>query len=219
MKKHFVLLALSSATMLSAAQYGQQQSNYQYQQSQQDPNFKPTPRTIMDDEIAKNVHGVLAGNWMQKGYPNVSFDVNNGTVNLRGIVDTRDEKHKVEQAIKKIEGVKNVRSEITVGMPTQNPRHLAMNQTTTPSSATTTTTSTKDSGATDKDNLINSRIREKIQRWNPRGYETIVIATSNGAVTITGSIERVEDITKISNDAKSIEGVKSVSNQISIHKR
>lgn len=212
--KSLVILALCSTTLLSAGPSNQ--STYQYQQNQQDAHFKPTPRTIMDDEIAKNVHGILSGNWLSHGYPDVTFDVNNGTVNLRGVVDTRDEKNKVEQSVRKVEGVKNIRSDITVGLkPAQQPKHLAMNNSKN-QSATLSKTATKDSAATDKDSLINSRIRERIVRWNPRGYETLVIATSNGAVTVTGVVDRVEDINKITNDAKNVDGVKSVTNQISI---
>lgn len=221
--KAFVLVALSSVTMLSAAPSQQSQNTYQYQKSDQDPATKQTPRTIMDDEIAKNVHSAIAPTWLSNGYANVTFDVNNGTVNLRGFVDTKEEKTKLEQSIKKIEGVKTVNSEVTVGLP----KAVALNDTKAKNGGAATITPTsstsaanpKDSAANDKDRLINSKIREKVSKWSPKGYETIVIATSNGVVTISGNVERVEDIQKISNDAKSVDGVKSITNQISVKKR
>lgn len=209
----FVLLALSSATALSAAP--NEQKNFQYQHAS---SFKQTPRTIMDDEIAKNVHPIISGNWLSNGYPHVTFDVNNGTVNLRGIVDTKEEKEKIEHEVKKVEGVKAVNNQITIGMPAKS---VALNETNTRNGAATATidSAPKDSAANDKDRLINTQIREKISKWSPRGYETIVISTSNGAVTLRGSVEKVEDIQKISHDAKNVEGVKSVTNQIYVKKQ
>lgn len=217
--KILILAALSLTAMVSADQMNGR-STYQSRPSQQNSSFKQTPRTIMDDEIAKNVHGVIAGNWLSHGYPNVTFDVNNGTVNLRGVVDTQDEKNKVEQAVKKLEGVKAVRSEITVGIqPANKSKMLAINNNKQPAATTAysdETATTKDSAGTDKDHMINKKIRDKILRWNPKGYETLVFATQNGAVVVTGNIERVEDIQKISNDVKNTEGVKSVTNKVTI---
>lgn len=212
--KGFIFAALSSAAMISADYWNQGYqgtSTSQYQQSQADQNatYKQTPRTIMDDEIAKHVHDILAGNWLTGGYPNVSFDVNNGTVNLRGVVDAQDEKNRIEQAAKNIEGVKAVRSEITVGIPPINQKAKKNH-----SKKNGETTFSKDSAETERDRAINTRLRERIGRWNPRGYETIVITTTNGAVVITGMIDRVDDIQRISNEAKNVEGVRSVRNQV-----
>ncbi|HEV8053105.1 MAG TPA: BON domain-containing protein [Parachlamydiaceae bacterium] len=213
--KFFVFTALSAATMLSAAQMDQGRNTYQFQQNQQDPNFKQTPHTIMDDEIAKYIHDILASNWLSKGYPNVTFDVNNGVVTFRGVVDTQDEKVKIEQSAKKIEGVKGVRNDISVGLP-KSP--VAMNSTmknTSGSTVTkTTATTTGDSASTDKDRIINTKLRERFERMAPLGYETIVLATSNGVVTITGNLERVEDMQKISTEARHVDGVKSVTNKL-----
>lgn len=217
--KLFIFAALSSAAMLSADDWNRDLSE---NQNQQNAVYKETPRTIMDDEIAKDVHDVLAGNWLSSGYPNVSFDVNNGTVSLRGVVDTQDEKNKIEQSVKKIEGVKAVRSDITVGLKPahhQKSKMLSMNNNNYKrSNEAATATMSKDSAATDQDRVINAKIREKIRQWNPKGYETLVIATRNGAVVITGTIDRVEDFQRINNDVKNIDGVKSVTNQASSKK-
>jgi len=216
----FTATALSAGAMLSAAQADQSINNYQTQTQQQqeqykpDPNFKPTPHAIMDDEIAKNVHGILASSWISSGYPHVTFDVKNGTVTFRGVVDTREDKEKIEQAAKKLEGVIRVRNEISVGLPKS---QTAMNNTKkngTGSTATATSAASKDSASTDKDRIINMKLRERFEKMAPWGYETIVIATSNGVVTITGNLERVEDMQKISTEARHIEGVKSVTNKV-----
>jgi osmotically-inducible protein OsmY len=218
--KLLILATFSSVAMLSADQWdNQQMSAYQNQNS----SFKQTPRTIMDDEIAKSVRSVMAGNWLSAGYPNVTFDVNNGTVSLRGMVDTREDRAKIEQAVKKIEGVKGVRNDITVGMQPahdQKSKMLSMNSNNqNRANGALTGTMTKDSAATDSDRTINSKLREKISRLNPKGYETLVFTTTNGVVVITGNIERVEDIQKISNEARNVEGVKNVTNKVTASKR
>lgn len=222
MKKLLILTAtaLSAGAMLSAVSADQSTNTYQNQQQQQqqqykaDPNFKATPHTIMDDEIAKHVHGILASSWISSGYPNVTFDVKNGVVTFRGVVDKQEDKVKIEQAAKKIEGVNGVKNEISVGLP-KSP--VAMNNTKKNGSTATvnaTDSSSKDSAVTDKDRAINAKIREKLSHLNPKGYETIVIATSNGVVTISGNLERVEDMQRVSNEAKRVDGVKSVTNNV-----
>lgn len=227
--KIFVLAAISSVAMLSADQWNQTQWNQGTSSNQSQQNkrntFQQTPRTIMDDEIAQKIHPIMVGNWMTSGYPHVTFDVNNGTVNLRGIVDTREDKNKIEQAIKKIEGVKGVKNEITVGMPTgsQKSKMLGMNNNNTHNhrhaNGAAASTMTQDSAGTDQDRTINSRLRERLSRLNSKGYETLVISTSNGAVVITGNIDRVEDIQRISNEARNVQGVKSVTNQVTATKK
>jgi osmotically-inducible protein OsmY len=232
----FILAALSTVGTLSAGpgyqdqnlnqNSNQNQNTYYFQQDQQGSNFKQTSRTVVDDEIAHHVHKILSGNWMTHGYPDVTFDVNNGTVNLRGVVNTREEKMKVEQEVKKIDGVIKINSDISVGLkPAQANKPLAMNtsSTSTLNSSSTTATpataaSSRDTAATDKDRLINTKIREKLNKLAPKGYETIVLSTSNGIVIISGNLEKVEDIQKVSHEVKHVDGVKSVTNQISIRK-
>lgn len=222
MKKLLILTAtaLSAGAMLSAAQSNQSSNNYQNQQSQQqqsqykpDPNFKATPHAIMDDEIAKNVHSILASTWISNGYPNVTFDVKNGAVTFRGVVDAKEDKAKIEHSAKKIEGVVSVRNEISVGLPKSK---VALNTNTKKNGATAVATSaaSKDSAATESDRALNTKIRERLDKIAPLGYETIVIATSNGVVTVTGNLERVQDMQKLSTEIRHVDGVKSVTNKV-----
>lgn len=209
-----IITALCSTAMLSAAQMEQNKNN-----SQQNSSFQQTPRTVMDDEIAKNVHGVLQPTWISSGYPNVSFDVNNGTVNLRGVVETAKDKAKIEHEVKNLEGVRAVKNDITVGLNAPSKSFTAMNNSNSKTGVSiTASSSAKDTGTTDKDRQINSKIRDKLTKWSPKGYETIVIATSNGVVTITGNVEKVQDIQKVSNDVRTVEGVKGINNRISVKK-
>ena len=146
--------------------------------------------------------------------------MNNGTVNLRGVVDDQKDKEKIEHSVKNIEGVKAVNNDITVGMNQPSSKSFtALNTTNNKNStATATSTTSKDTGTTEKDRQMNTQIRNKLTKWSPKGYETIVIATSNGVVTVTGNIDKVQDIQKISNDIRSVEGVKGINNKISVKK-
>lgn len=72
------------------------------------------PRNVSDQDLNKKIQDTLSSGWFSKGFKNVSFDVNNGTVNLRGTVDSQENKQKIEDNIRKIDGVRQVNNQITV---------------------------------------------------------------------------------------------------------
>lgn len=77
----------------------------------------------------------------------------------------------------------------------------------------------QDNGMTESDRRINENIRENLKEWFSDGYEAIILNTNNGVVTILGFVESPEDLDKINNEAKNVEGVKSVNNKASIQQR
>lgn len=186
-----------------------------------DKNAPKAVKAVSDEEIAKEVHEAVSSNWLSSGYPDVTFDVNNGTVNLRGFVKTAEEKTKLESAIKKIDGVKQVNNEISVGeaKTANNGKKNAYFATSETKIQKTEKTYPQDTAATDADRQINSKLRSKLSGWFTTGYETIVLNTSNGVVTITGFVEKTDDIQKINKDAKNIEGVKTVNNNVNVKKK
>jgi len=132
MKKALILIALASTVALAADQYNPMTSgngrggNYQNQSSN---NYRNNSQTLYGDNqqmnsdsakassneaISKKVKDLLAGGWFSKGYSNVSFDVNNGVVNLRGSVDTRETKEKLGMAVRELNGVKRVNNQVMV---------------------------------------------------------------------------------------------------------
>ena len=139
MKKLFTLLALCSVTSLLAdypygSRSGNSQGNYSdrsgntdyYQQQGNSPvqsrNYADnygagnaaTQSSASDQELVKKIHSALSSGWLSKGYQNVSFDVDNGVVNLKGSVDTLESKNRIEGDMKKIDGVRQVNNQITV---------------------------------------------------------------------------------------------------------
>lgn len=185
-------------------------------------------KSIPDQDIAKKVHDVLSG-WFTTNYPNVTFDVNHGVVSLRGTVETVDDKRNIEEDVRKIEGVRQVDSQITVtgdkdsydNSKTKN----NYNNTNRATSAENERTRNQynenkfpqDFGATDTDRQLNTKIRNKISNnWFSKNYESVILRTTNGVVIISGPVDDFEDVQRITDTVKKVEGVKSINNQMSV---
>ena len=103
----------------SSPSYGQQQTNPSYGQQQTNQSYgdqqkSGSQKTVPDQEIYEEIQNELSPGWFSRGFPNVSFDVKNGNVNLRGTVDSTKNKNKIERGVKEIEGVRQVNNQITI---------------------------------------------------------------------------------------------------------
>ena len=184
-----------------------QQGNQSYDRIQQ----KNPSRTTSDQEIKKKIQDTLSSGWFSKGFQNVSADVNNGNVNLSGSVDTMENRNKIEESVRKIDGVKQVNNQISIVKEKADDAY----------SDTKLQDSEKkfplDVASNAQDRQINAKIRNRLSDgWFSKGYETIVIRTNNGVVIISGTVDKSEDIQKINDEVKAIDGVKSVINQIAV---
>lgn len=72
----------------------------------------------------------------------------------------------------------------------------------------------QDYAATESDRALNAKIRDKLSGWFTNDYEGLSIRTTNGVVTITGTVDKVDDIQKINDKLKDINGITSVNNQV-----
>lgn len=216
-----------------------------------------------DQEIAKKVHETVSSGWFSKGYKNVSFDVNNGVVTLRGSVENADDKTKVADSVKKIDGVKQVENQIIVSgemkpnrmmdqnsMMNQNPsmrqnqmmdQNQMMNQNPMGDQSNFDRSNemrndqsrtgygrsnemrneqsqfSQDYAATESDRQLNAKIRDKLSGgWFGPDYSLVVIKTSNGVVTLIGSVDKPDDAQKANDTIRKIDGVRSVNNQLNI---
>lgn len=161
-----------------------------------------------DDEISKNVQETIYG-WFSSGNKNVAFEVNDGVVTLTGIVNSPEEKSKIEDSVKKIKGVKQVNNKINVN----DTKKIAYYD---PQSGTSTTKnaekkSPKDYAALENDKRINSEIRQKL---DSNSLNSVVIITANGIVTLGGSVDNPEKVDDVISDIEKIEGVKKVNNKV-----
>lgn len=170
---------------------------------------------VSDQEISKKIHDEIAGGWLSKGYEKVTFEVNNGNVMLRGSVDTQDDKNKIEEKVKKIDGVKQINNQIIVAK--SGPGYMADNASKVKKYEEKFP---NDRASSENDRIINAKIRDKLNGgWFSSGYENIVLRTNNGVVTISGVVDNMNDIQKIGNEVLKIDGVKNVNNQLSAKKQ
>ena len=243
MKKLFTVIVLGSASVLAADQYsspscpgynqGQgyyqnQQDNQGYYQDQQRIDNRPmttqSGQNTSDQEIAQKVHDSISAGWFSKGYQDVSFDVRNGVVSLRGSVNAQDDRSKIEDSIRKINGVRQVNNQINVknGSTTSsaNTPYGTTNTQNISSDSTAGKNFPQDTAASNEDRQINNKIRERLSNgWFSKTYDTLVIRTNNGVVTITGTVERQDDVQNVGDQVKGIAGVRSVNNQLRVGSR
>lgn len=161
-----------------------------------------------DQELAKKVHNALSG-WFTTTYDNVTFDVDNGIVTLRGTIDTNEDKQKAEEAIRRIQGVRQVNNQIAVSAQ-QNSKDSKDS-----SNQKYQNKYPQDFGATEADRQLNYRIRDKLSGgWFTKGYDALIIKTDRGVVVITGVVDRNSDIQNINDKIKDIPGIRTVDNQV-----
>lgn len=189
--------------------YYQQNDNYQQNDSNSYWFHQENPGNISDQDLGKKIQDYLSAGWFSKGFKNVAFDVNNGIVNLRGSVDTLENRNKVEDGIKKIEGVRQVYNHMTIVQEkpgTYSAADLENSEKKYP----------QDAASTLHDRQINAKIRSNLSGWFSNGYENIAIRTANGVVVISGTVDNPQDIQKIKDHLKKIDGVKTIDSQLTV---
>jgi len=78
----------------------------------------------------------------------------------------------------------------------------------------------QDSAATLQDRQLNAKIREKLSGgWFSKGYDALILRTANGVVVISGNVDNNDDIQKIRDQIRNIEGVRSVNDQLNVKNR
>ncbi len=68
----------------------------------------------LDTELSKKVHDMVSNEWSSKGYKYLGVKVNNGVVNLTGLVQTENDRKRLEARIKNIIGVRALKSDIRI---------------------------------------------------------------------------------------------------------
>ncbi|MBA2369262.1 MAG: BON domain-containing protein [Candidatus Protochlamydia sp.] len=183
---------------------GQQKSGQQ--QSPQTNEQRNRGRQAASDQgIRQEIQDELSPGWFAEGYPNVTFDVNNGDVILRGTVDSLRNKNSIEKGVKKIVGVNKVDNQLKVSKESAN-----LNAYSESDLQDSERKYPRDSAQTPEDRQLNAKIRNELND----DYENLNLKTANGAVTISGTVDSGDDIQDITNEIKDITGVRSVDNQI-----
>ena len=73
------------------------------------------------------------------------------------------------------------------------------------------------SGSKVSDKEIQDKLQKKLgSGWFSKGYENVSFVVNNGNVLLRGTVETAEDSRKVEDTAKGIDGVTSVTNQITV---
>jgi hyperosmotically inducible periplasmic protein len=122
----------------------------------------------------------------------INVDVNRGTVKLSGFVDTQQEKSKAGDVARGVEGVKTVQNDIAV--------------------------QTKNSSTGDHidDTVITTKVKSALIMSSETKAHQINVETKQGVVQLSGFVDTAAAKTAATEVAKSVTGVKSVKNELSV---
>ena len=133
-------------------------------------------------------------------------------MNLKGSVDSLDDKIKVEQGVKKIDGVKQVNNQI--GIVGTNAKGYTESQL-----KDSEKKYPQDYASSEQDRQLNAKIHDKLSGGIfSKGFDQVVIKTTNGVVVLTGTVGALDDIQKVQDQIKGVDGVKSINNQLTVKK-
>ncbi|MBA3602526.1 MAG: BON domain-containing protein [Parachlamydiaceae bacterium] len=160
--------------------------------------------TSSDQELTKRIYGKIGSGMFLSGYDGVKADVRNGFVTLHGYVKTVNERQKVDNEVRGIEGVSGVTNKIEIR---ENASTYSQNR---------DSYRVNDSGLS-SDQELTKRIYDKIRSGLfLSGYDGVKVDVKNGLVTLHGYVKTVNDRQKVDNEVRGIEGVNGVSNKLEI---
>lgn len=162
--------------------------------------------TSGDQELARRIREKISSGWFSRGYDRVSVQVNNGAVIIQGVVKSQADKDKVEKEIRDIDGVKSLTSHVNV--EESHARGHEERQ------------FLQDRAATSEDQQLNKKIRDNVSKgWLWDSYKDVSLNTSNGVVTLDGTVGSESDKQDLINEVQKVEGVKSVKSNLRIESR
>jgi osmotically-inducible protein OsmY len=145
----------------------------------------PGVTPVTDTEIAQAVRQTLEWDVFVP-HQRITSTISNGWVTLSGTVDLWNERESAERAIRNLQGVRGLTSNITV----------------TPSKA-----SSPD---------VRRAIEEALERRAEREAKKIQVTVSDGTVTLTGTVQSWQEKEAVASAARFTLGVRSVDNQLRI---
>ena len=175
---------------------------------------------ITDIELTKRVQDAIGPGYFSKGYERVTVRASGGTIILQGFIEKFDDKQSLENAVRKVDGVRGINNQVSV-QPAAD--LTGMNGTRGLTGATGLTGARDDRefpldrAATAEDSLINKRIRDQVSRgWLWDSYKEVTLDTKDGVVTLKGTVNREVDLQKLITEIQKINGVKSVQTNVSL---
>ncbi len=153
-----------------------------------------------DQELQQRVQDKIGHGWFDKGYDQINIRVNNGIVTLDGVVRTEHDKDKIERNVRDMDGVKGLNSQITVKEEAKQHRQFP-----------------QDSFSSKLDDQLNQKIRDSVSiGWFNVDYKSVSLHTSDGVVTVEGTVDSKKSEKHLLNGIQEVEGVKAVKSNLVI---
>jgi hyperosmotically inducible periplasmic protein len=153
-----------------------------------------TKETVTDSWVTAKTKIALFADSRVKG-TDINVETKDGTVFLRGKVDSDEAKKAAEESAKLIDGAKSVKNELQVVAPA------------------------KRDVVDDKDDAITKRVKQNIAKDERLKDADISIKTNDGVVSLSGEVPDLTTSAKASWTAWKVPGVKSVKNDLSIKEK
>lgn len=162
-----------------------------------------------DQVIARKITDTLKGGWFSKGYETITFSVHQGNVELNGTVEKEEDRKKVEDAVRKIDGVRNIHNQISFSRTpaAKDDRKDDMNK------------YPQDRYVTPLDRKIATNVRDSLSSWFSSNPEFLAVYVDNGNVMIRGYVTNLKEREKITEKLKEVDGVRSINNQMLIRSK
>lgn len=163
---------------------------------------------IQDSLLQKKIYKKIAEGWASKHYEDVWVEVKKGIVILTGSVKSENEKDALEKEIRNLEGITQLENRLQVA--DHRSGHTDLER---------AGNFAKDIFSSPADEQLNKTIRDQISRgWNWDRYKNITLKTSNGIVILAGRVGSLDDRKKLANEIQNIEGVKVVTNNLTVQR-
>lgn len=172
-----------------------------------------------DTRLAEEIRDQLGTGWFSRGFDTVTFNVNDGAVVLQGTVPTAEDKANLENSIKGIDGVRSLKSSLTVqGQPAEDLK--AQSKLLDPSEVQKIVQQfPQDKFATPEDRLLNAKIRYATSvGFFFNSFKNVRLNTRNGAVIVEGSVDSAKDQQKLIDAIREIHGVQGVTSSLNFAK-
>lgn len=163
-------------------------------------NSSSVSQDLLDQELARKVRDKIHHGWFDKGYDQIQVEAKNGIVTLKGEVPTQEDKDKIEEEARNIDRVTGLNSTIKVQQPSQEVREFP-----------------QDTYGSAEDDQLNKKIRDAVSiGWFDVDYKSVSLHTSNGVVTLEGTVDSLHEEQKLVSEVQEVEGVKEVKSNLKI---
>ena len=182
---------------------------------------------LADHELIGKIKYVLGNSGNEKSYLNVDIHVLNGTILLTGYVENEEIQREIHNKIKRIDGVLNIEDQIAIKksvlnsknkvgfVPSSSQKRIAQAEDL--SRQAQQLSSNTDTAKMNNDMELAEKVQDVIKKQGfIKGGNNITFSVSNRVVSLNGIIDSESEKQRVGDRVKSIDGVRSVQNNITV---